>query len=89
VWYDGGASDMGREPMGLRNRKKFAGLCRRYGLRCREDRDHREILVFKAGEQYPDRVGIVTFSELRYPDWEKLESLVMGISLSTGAWEIC
>jgi len=78
---------MEREPMGLRNRKKFAGLCRRYGLRCREDRDRRETLVFRAGEQYPDRVGIVTFYELRDPDWEKLENLVVGISLDT--WEIC
>lgn len=78
---------MGCELMGLRNRKKFAGLCRRYGLRCWEDRDLRETLVFRGSEQYPDRVGIVTFSELRDPDWEKLESLVVGISLDT--WEIC
>lgn len=79
---------MGREPMGLKNRKKFADLCRRYGLVCREDRDRREAVVFKAGEQFPLTRGIVTFYELRNPDWARLESMVVKVSMSTGAWMV-
>jgi hypothetical protein len=83
-----GTGGMERKPMGLQNRKKFAELCRRYGLECREDRYRRDAVVFWEGEQFPHTRGIVTFYELRSPDWEKLESMVVKISMSTGAWMV-
>ena len=73
-------------PMGLANRKKFQALCKKYGLSCKEDRDLRETVVYKGGGQYPERVVVVTFYELRDPDWDKMEELVLSLSMWSGAW---
>ena len=79
-------SDANSRPVGLKSRKLFIRLCERYGLKAVEDRDRREVLVMKKGKRWPDRVGIVTFIELKDPDWSKLEELVVSLSVSTGAW---
>lgn len=72
--------------MGLANRKKLKALCNKYGLACNENRDLRETVIYKDDNQYPERVGVVTFYELRDPDWENLEDLVLSLSMFTGAW---
>ena len=72
--------------MGLKNRKRLIRLCEKYGLAAVENRDLRETTIFKRDERYSDRVGCVTFYELRNPDWPGLEDLVVSLSVSTGAW---
>lgn len=82
-----GDSDTGGSLMGLQNRKRFIRLCGKYGLCCTEVREENKIFIYnKRLGWYPDRVGVVTFNELRNPGWQGLEELVVSLSVSTGAW---
>lgn len=72
--------------VGLKNRKKLVRMCEKYGLKAVENRDSEETLIVKRGDRSPDRVGVVTFKELRCPNWPQLEELVVSLSVSTGAW---
>ena len=82
---DAGAG--GDQAVGLQNRKRMIRLCEKYGLIGVGNRD---LPCGSYHEQecprFPDRVGYVTFYELRHPDWPRLEDLVVSVSVLTGAW---
>jgi hypothetical protein len=81
-----GAGAGGDQAVGLKNRKRMIRLCERYGLVGVGNLDDRVVNIHKKRPPWSDRVGYVTFDELRHPDWPRLEDLVVSVSVLTGAW---
>ena len=77
--------------MGLKNRKRLIRLCEKYGLKGTDIKPSCEVVIRPKNPTFSiwnreKLLGRVTYEELRFPDWTKLEDFVVSLSVSTGAW---